>query len=166
MAGRKGKSGRKPKPIQMLKLTGNYRKDRHGDIPDPPVGAPDKPKGLSRLASETWDRLIAALLEQKTIARSDFILLEAICREWGKYKNFNNKLRVIRSDLTESTKGTKMLHPLHRASDRALNNVVRLCQEFGLSAASRSRLNVEAAAGAEDPLEKLMREQAARRNRA
>jgi len=166
MAGAKGRSGRRPKPLKLHKLEGTDRRDRHKNIPEPPVMVPDKPKGLSKLASQTWDNLMDVLIELKMIARCDFLLLEAICIEWGKYKNFNNKIRVMRSGLTESTKGTKMLHPYYKASDKALTNVVKLCQEFGLSAASRSRLNVEAASTAEDPLAKLIRQQNEKRRHA
>ena len=85
------------------------------------------------------------------------------CIEWAKYIRANNMLRVVRSMMSESTKGTKIPHPLLRVSDRALANMLRICQEFGLTPASRSRLNIEAGRSGGDPLERLIREQAERR---
>jgi P27 family predicted phage terminase small subunit len=167
MAGVKGRSGRKPKPTAVLKLTGQYRPDRHeGTEPQPAVGIPEPPKSLTGEALAEWDRITRLLVQVRCIAELDRSALAAYCIEWAKYIKANNRLRVINSLLTESTKGTRMPHPLLRVSDRALANMLRLCQEFGLTPAARSRLNVEAGQSSEDPLERLIREQAQRRRQA
>ena len=166
MAGRKGRSGRKPKPTKTLKLQGNYRPDRHLRIePEPEFAIPDPPKCLRGLALEEWNRVVKLLAEVKMIAELDMTALAAYCMEWAKYVNTNNKLRVMRSVLTESTKGTKMAHPLLRVSDRALANMLRICEQFGMSPAARSRLDIHAAGLNEDPLANLIRRQAERRHK-
>lgn len=152
-------------PKAMLKLHGNYRPDRQGvNAPDPPKVVPDPPKVLKGEALEEWNRITKLLAQVECIAELDRATLAAYCLEWARYVNANNRLRVVRTLLAESTKGTKMPHPLLRISDKALKNMLSICQEFGLTPASRMRLNVEAGAGGEeDPLERLIREQAERR---
>lgn len=149
----------------MLKLHGNYREDRHGGAaPDPPTAIPDPPPMLKGEALEEWNRITQLLSQVKCIAELDRATLAAYCTEWARYVIANNRLRVIRTLLSESTKGTKMPHPLLRISDKALKNMLSICQEFGLTPASRTRLNIEAGSGTDgDPLERLIREQAARR---
>ena len=166
MAGRKGRSGRKPKPTAILKLTGGYRADRHKRTePAPPSGVPDAPKCLRKgtLAREEWDRITALLAEARCVTPLDRSALTAYCIEYARYIKANNRLRLVRTMLSESTKGTKMPHPLLRISDRALANMLRICQEFGLTPAARTRLDINAAGGVEDPLEALIRRQAERK---
>lgn len=164
MAGKPGRSGRKPKPTAVHVLQGTFRPDRHsGGEPEPPTSIPEPPKSLKGEALAEWDRITVLLAASKCIAELDRSALAAYCIEWSRYVNANNKLRLANTLLAESTKGTKMPHPLLRVSDRALANMLRICQEFGMTPASRSRLDVEAASGAEDPLERLIREQAERR---
>jgi P27 family predicted phage terminase small subunit len=166
MAGVKGRSGRKPKPTAVLKLTGRYRADRHQGVePEPPTAIPSPPKILKGEALAEWDRITRMLAEAHCIAELDRGPLVAYCLEWAKYIKANNRLRIIRSMLAESTKGTKMPHPLLRISDRALANMLRICQEFGLTPAARSRLDIEAGSSTEDPLARLIREQAERRKK-
>lgn len=46
MAGRKGRSGRRPVPVALHVARGTYRRDRHGPLPAPaPVSAPPLPVG-------------------------------------------------------------------------------------------------------------------------
>jgi P27 family predicted phage terminase small subunit len=164
MAGRKGRSGRKPKPTKMLKLQGGYRPDRHLRVePEPEMAIPEPPKCLRGIALEEWSRITKLLAGVKCLAELDMGPLAAYCLEWGKYVNANNRLRVVRSMLTESTKGTKMAHPLLRVSDRALANMLRICEQFGMTPSARSRLDIHAAGGVEDPLANLIRRQAERR---
>lgn len=165
MAGKPGRSGRKAKPIGVHILQGTFRADRHNAAEvEAPVIIPDPPKSLKGEAMAEWDRITRLLAEAKCIADLDRSALAAYCIEWARYVTANNRLRVANTLLAESTKGTKMPHPLLRVSDRALANMLRICQEFGLTPASRSRLNIDAAAGNEDPLEKLIREQQQRRS--
>lgn len=167
MSGRKGRSGRKPKPTNVLKLTGNYRPDRHGRIePEPPPVIPKAPKYIRGIALAEWERITKLLAEVRCVTELDMAALAAYCIEYARYVNANNKLRVIRTMLSESTKGTKMPHPLLRVADRAFNNMIRLCQEFGLTPAARTRLDIKAISGVEDPLERLLRQQAERRKKA
>lgn len=160
MAGKPGRSGRKPKPLELHLLQGTFRADRHGTgQPRPATQIPSPAKSLKGEALAEWDRITALLAESNCVTEFDRGALTAYCIEWARYIEANNKIRFGGTLLSESTKGTKMPHPLLRVSDRALANMLRICQEFGLTPASRSRLNIEAGGANEDPLERLIREQ-------
>lgn len=166
MAGKKGRSGRKRKPASLLKLHGGYRKDRHGGtIPDPPTTIPDPPKVVRGMALEEWHRITKLLAEINCITELDQAMLAAYCLEYTKYLKAEDRLRLSRTLMSKSTKGTQMPHPLLAVSNRALANMMRICGEFGFSAAARARLNIQMREGGIDPLEQLIRNQAERRSK-
>lgn len=160
------KRGPKPTPTALLKLRGSWRAKGRGEEPEPPVSIPTAPKFLKGEALAEWDRITVLLAKVGCVAEQDRALLSAYCIEWARYVRANNQLRFVRSLLATTTRGTKMAHPLIRVSDRALANMLRICQEFGLSPAARTQLNVEAASVAEDPLEQLIRQKIERRKKA
>jgi len=51
--------GRPPKPTSLLKLSGTFRKHRHGDRQDLDLGGelPEPPEFLSEVAREEWHRV-------------------------------------------------------------------------------------------------------------
>jgi len=164
MAGVKGKSGRKRQPASILKLRGTFRADRQsGANPEPPTAIPTPPKMLTGIALEEWDRITKLLAEAGCIAELDRTLLAAYCIEWAKFAKANGQLRLCKSMLARTTKGSKQAHPLLGISNRAFANLLRICGEFGLSPAARARLSIEAKAAGDDPLERLLRSQIERR---
>jgi hypothetical protein len=59
MAGRKGRSGRRPKPLRLHVLHGTYRADRHGPLPSVAAAlatspAPEEADALPPEATEEW----------------------------------------------------------------------------------------------------------------
>lgn len=155
------KRGPKPKPTALLKLQGTYREDRHGKRSEPqlPSIIPDAPAFLKGLALDEWHKITALLAEANCITQLDHAMLTAYCLEFERYIIANKRLGSARTMLTKSTKGTKLPHPLIRISNGALANMLRICSEFGLTPSARTRLNIEAASGAVDPLDSLIRQQ-------
>lgn len=167
MAGVKGRSGRKPKPTAQLKLHGGFRSDRrYGDEPTPDVHIPDPPKVLKGAALAEWDRITQLLAEVKCISRLDRGPLTAYCLEWARYIKANQRLSLVRSLLAEGSTGNKVPHPLLRVADKAFANMLKICTEFGLTPAARTRLSMAAAGEAVDPFDELIRQQAERRKKA
>ncbi len=164
MAGRKGRSGRKPKPTAILKLQGTFRPDKRRGEPDVPVAIPKAPRPLKGEARREWKRITRLLAEIECIAEVDRAALTAYCFEWARYLRANEELDRLNVLLSKSTKGTELPHPLLRVIERSFMMMLRTCEDFGFTAASRARLHVSPGAKVEDPLEKLMREQQERRN--
>lgn len=166
MAGVKGRSGRKPKSTQTLKLHGGFRPDRHNtDAPEPEIGKPEAPKWLTGSAREEWNRILPLLLAEKCVSRWDRAALVLYCQEWKTYVEATQKLRMVRGLLAKGSKGQLMEHPLLRIRDKAFRKLLQVASEFGLTPAARSRLNVQAG-DATDPLELWLKAQGDRRRQA
>jgi phage terminase small subunit len=71
------------KPISLVKLQGNYRKDRHSTAefkPDP--GIPDAPGCLNGEALAEWNRVTTLLHDQRLISMLDRVALAQYCILW------------------------------------------------------------------------------------
>jgi P27 family predicted phage terminase small subunit len=144
MAGKQGKSGRKPKPLSVLKLTGTYRADRHAATEiNLPAKAPAPPPHITGEARREWFRVVKLLAKSGCVTELDLQPLAAYCIEFEKYKRANDDISKVDSLLVRSTKGTAMLHPLLKASDHALLNMLRIAGEFGLTILSRRTLRLQ-----------------------
>jgi P27 family predicted phage terminase small subunit len=145
MAGRKGLSGRKRKPISLLKLSGGYRADRHGGSEvDLPAVVPEPPEFLKDIALDEWKKITSQLLKMKVVTQLDAAALAAYCIEHKKYFEANKKLDETKTMLVKSSKNTVTISPLVRISDRALANMLRICSEFGLTPAARASMRIMA----------------------
>lgn len=140
------KKGRPPKPTNVLKLAGTFRKDRrNNDEPMPEVVIPDAPKFLKKEALREWNRIAPLLAKRKCLTEWDRSLLACYCQEWGKYvminKTFNTDVGVV-----------NML----RESTTLLKNIKTIAIEFGMSPSSRTNLSM-GKADTNNPFEALMK---------
>lgn len=144
MAGKKGKSGRKPKPLQLLKLSGGYRPDRHAarEI-NLPTKVPNTPKILQGRALAEWHRITKLLSTVEGVTELDLKPLVAYCIESAKYEQANEDIAKTKTLLVRSTKGTPMANPLLKISDRAYANMMRAASEFGFTILARRTLRIE-----------------------
>jgi P27 family predicted phage terminase small subunit len=151
---KKGHSGRKPKATNILKLQGTYRPGRHSATEiDLPSAIPEPPEHIknNNVALREWDRVIALLAPTKCLTELDAQNLGAYCIEFQKYKKANEDIAKTDSLLVRSTKGTAMLHPLLKASDHALANMLRISSEFGFTILARRTLRIELKKKVSDP---------------
>lgn len=163
MAGVKGRSGRKRKCTQTLKLHGTFRADRHNvNAPEPDVSAPLPPKWLAGEALAEWHRIVPLLLSEKCVSQWDRTALVLYCQEWATYVDVTEQLRAEESMLAEGASGQFVEHPLLRIQGKCFKRLLQVCSEFGLTPAARSRLNVSPT-DATDPLEQWLRQQQQRR---
>lgn len=80
MSGKKGRSGRKRTPVELLRLRGTFRPDRHGDRGfTVPGGAPEAPASLSAGARKEWNRLCPLLVSAGVLAPTDRDILACYC---------------------------------------------------------------------------------------
>jgi P27 family predicted phage terminase small subunit len=148
------------------KLKGTYRKDRHAvNVPTPEVGIPDPPKTVKGIALDEWDRLVPLLAKLKSISLLDRAALAAYCIEYRIYHEAIRQLNLGRTLLATTSRKTKAPHRVLRVANRALGNMMRIAQEFGLTPAARAKLQIDATAGQQDPLLELMQRSIARRGR-
>lgn len=163
MAGRKGRSGRKPKATTTLKLHGTFRADRHNEAaPEPEIGVPTPPKWVKGSALEEWKRIVPLLEAEQCITHWDRAALVLYCMEWQTYTDAVQKLRFAKSMTVRGSKDQLAEHPLLRIRDKAFKKLLQVCSEFGLTPAARSRLNVKPEVG-DDPLQAWLKAQQSRR---
>jgi len=86
MAGVKGRSGRRPKTVQQHHADGTYNVTRHTGIenPEPPIGRPPVPDGLTGAALAEWVRMLDRLSESRTLSVVDDAVVYQYCRLWAE----------------------------------------------------------------------------------
>lgn len=127
--------GRPPKSLEVLKMTGQFRADRHGEREASevrlPSALPTKPEGLSEAASEHWDRIIEHIGKTGAVAEIDGEAIEMACRYWA---NWQKLMAICESD---------PLDRFARANLMAYGDAwARLAAKLGLTPVDRMRLRV------------------------
>jgi len=121
-------AGRRPKPI--------------GAQATAPEGTPEKPGGLSQVASLEWDMLIAELTDIGSISQVDRAAIEMASRYAGYFAEAAED--VQQHGLTVATKTGAKANPSIRARDDAARIRKTYLEALGLTPASRSRVSTSA----------------------
>lgn len=79
--------------------------------------------------------------------KTDLGLLASLCNEWNNYVEAEQALKHIPRyyDVRDGKTGTIKyvgLHPAHTIAQQHLKSYISLCNEFGFSPASRSRISM------------------------
>jgi P27 family predicted phage terminase small subunit len=103
---------------------------------------PPPPAELTDEGLEEWRRVAPVLFAAGLLTDLDVGPLMAYCTAYGRWRV--SEAALAREGLTITTpRGSTIAHPLLRIAQRAMSDVVRFGQEFGLSPASRNRVRVE-----------------------
>jgi P27 family predicted phage terminase small subunit len=119
-------AGRRPKPKGSLVLD------------SVPEGAPEKPEGLSAVASAAWDALVGDLTELGIISEVDRAAIEMAARYTGHYAEAAADVKA--NGLTIPTKQGAKANPSIRARDDAARILKSYLVELGLTPAARSKV--------------------------
>lgn len=139
------KPGPKPKP-QHLKVVKGERKDRIPDAPVADVTELTRPSWLLPEAKREWSRLVPQL-ERWGLGGVDRMALAMLCQEWARYVGLQKELAEMASLTFATDKGYVAAVPEVGMANRALQNVRRLCAEFGLTLSSRGRIVIPGESG-------------------
>lgn len=137
--------GRPPKSIAVLKMEGQYRRDRHLGRGVAADGEPTKPPRLSKDASAVWDRIAPELIRLKVVGAVDSAMLGAYCN-WSVLAD--RAMAAATADPDDATK--------QRMARLAGEVCYALADKFGLTPASRTRL-IGSGAGVASKAEKFLR---------
>ena len=127
-----------PKSTRELKITGAYRKDRHGDRADPELtpGQPAMPRTLTdRCSKDMWNRLAPSLYRSKIATQEDALALTALCEWWSEWRKAYRAMQRA-EDLDDKLKSQSLAR-------RAWGETLTLMQRFGLTPVDRTRIKVE-----------------------
>lgn len=147
--------GRKPKPTAKKKLEGNPGKRKMNEKePKPDVMIPDAPGHFEGEALAEWKRVTQELQTLRLISNIDRAALVAYCQAWGDYvkacDTIDEEGEVITSD-----KGGLYQNPWVSIKNSAMDRMVRISAEFGMTPSSRTRLKVETPTE-EDEMKKML----------
>lgn len=147
--------GRKPKPTSVKELEGNPGKRALNRAePKPPSVVPDCPEHLQGPARTEWKRITAELLKLKLIAQVDRAALAAYCMAWGDMVKATNKLKK-EGEVIISDKGGMYQNPWVSIRNSAMERVLKISAEFGMTPSSRTRVRVQEQTP-EDEMEKML----------
>lgn len=123
----------------------NPGKRKKKNKPQTEVGAPEKPPGLSTSATEIWDDVVSELTALKVIARVDKNQIAAYCNIVARTRDMQDF--IDKNGYTYITRGKsgemERIRPQVKILETCEKQIRAFAQEWGMSAASRARLNVD-----------------------
>src|SRR5512145_143099 len=135
--------GRKPKPSALKELEGNPGKRAvNKKEPKPEVLIPSCPNHLTGVARQEWNRITKELAKLGVIALVDRAALAAYCTAYKDYTRAENKLKM-EGEVIISDKGGMYQNPWVGIKNSAIEKMIKIGVEFGLTPSSRVRLQVE-----------------------
>ncbi len=132
--------GPAPKPTRLKVLAGNPGKralNRHE--PQPTPGVPPCPVQLSEEAKREWKRISKELDRLGLLTVLDRAALSAYCQAWGRWIEAEERLRQ-HGVIVKSPNGFPVQSPYLAVANKAMAQMGKLLVEFGLSPASRARI--------------------------
>jgi len=137
--------GRKPLPVEIHRLRGSFRADRHNvNAPQPTSGIPACPKHLNKTAKTEYRRVGKLLAACRVITEVDRAALAAYSQAWARLVQGEIKLHET-GLIIKSPNGFPCLSPYLSVVRQAAEEVRRWAAELGLSPSARTRLHVEPA---------------------
>lgn len=163
--GGKGSGGKNGKPTALKRLQGNPGKRKlNKKEPKPMIGVPQMPSHLSKIAKAAWRRLVPILVSMKILTIADGDALAGYCtaiEQWILSSAAILKYGILIAELDESTgTGSVKTNPAVRIRSDALRHMRSFESEFGLTPASRSKLQIHADDDAPDAFEQFLDEPA------
>ena len=134
--------GPAPRPTSLKRAQGNPgRRPLNAREPAPRRGRPAMPAWLSPLAKQEWRRVTKQLMALRVLSNTDGTALAAYCETYADYVGYTLTLREEGATMT-TTHGNVIQHPLLGAKHTCLKILRALLCEFGLTPASRSRVEI------------------------
>lgn len=152
-------AGRKPKPTKIHLLNGNPSRlnldARMASEPKPKPIAPDCPEHLDDAARAEWFATAPELERVGLLTLLDKAAFAAYCQVYSRWVNAEEHIKK-HGLLIKSPNGYPMPNPYLNIATRALDQMMRLLVEFGLSPSARSRIEVKTPSEDPDPMERLL----------
>ena len=136
-----GYRGPAPTPSAIRRLEGNpSRRPLNSHEPQPRANRPRMPKHLDERAQKEWRRLVPMLTQMRVLTEADGIALANLCVDYSILQQAQESLS--KTGLLSKTTKTGMIHqsPLLNIISVTTDRVTRGLREFGLTPASRSRI--------------------------
>jgi len=147
--------GRKPRPTKVKILEGEKNKNRiNKREPQPSELETTPPKHLSPEAKNEWKRIYPELQRMGLMACVDRAALAAYCQAYGRWVKYE-KIVADKGELYQTQSGNIITSPALWVANKALEQMHKFLTEFGLTPASRSRIQINPAKKKDD-MEELL----------
>lgn len=156
--------GRPPKPTALKVLEGNPgKRPLNQNEPKPKPIAPERPSWLTGEAKREWERIVPELERVGLLTMVDGAALANYCQWWAIYVQAAKELKAHLKEHKKltityvNTQGAEneVPHPAIAIAEKASKNIKAFCTEFGLTPASRTRMEVKPV-DEPDPMEGLL----------
>lgn len=148
-------AGRRPKPTALKKLSGNPGKRAINNAEPKPSGIPDCPDHLDDDAKAEWRRISAELSALGLLTIIDRAALSAYCQSWSRWMKAEANIAKHGLVVKSPKSGYPIQNPFVTVANTALDSMRKFLVEFGMTPASRARLQVSPTSNA-DPFEAFM----------
>jgi P27 family predicted phage terminase small subunit len=137
------KTGRPPKPTALKELAGNPgKRPLNHNEPKPQVIAIECPEWITGEGRKEYERLATLLVTLRVLTEADAAGLAAYVYEYDAWVRAERLIRKEGSVLT-GEKGGKYMNPRVGIANMHFKNMLKLMMEFGLTPASRSRIEAQ-----------------------
>ena len=134
--------GRPPKPTAVKKAEGNPgKRPLNTSEPRLPPALPDPPATLTGEALVEWNRVAPELFTAGVLTASDRGALAGYCQAWADWV----KARGYLADkmIMTTPNGFEIPSPWVAIANKALDKMLKIASEFGLTPSARARIHVE-----------------------
>ena len=140
---------RKPKPTALRLIEGNpSRRPLNKDEPKPAPVTPKCPRHLNAAAKAEWKRTAKKLHKLGLLTEIDRPQLALYCQAWGRWIEAEDALKEHGTIVKAPNTGWPIQSPYLAVANKAMEQMQRALSEFGMSPASRAR--VQAAGASRD----------------
>lgn len=142
------KAGRPRIPDEIKKNKGTLRPGRikNNATHAPVKELPAPPEYLGAAGVQEWNSKVQHLFEIGILAQADLGALAALCKEWQNYMEAEQSCdKNARFYAVKDDKGKVKywgIHPAHTIAQQHLKAYITLCNEFGMTPASRSNVQI------------------------
>lgn len=132
--------GPKPLPTHIKQLRGTLRQGRqHGREPRVDIEVPACPRELAPEAKREWRRIAPQLARLGLLTGIDRTMLALYCDTYGRWIEAQRALQAY-GVVVKSPSGFPMQSPYLAITNKCLEQMRLLLQEFGMSPSSRTRV--------------------------
>ena len=138
------RTGRPPKPTAIKELAGNPGKRPLNRLePKPRVEIPPCPQWLTAEGKREYKRHAKMLVELRVLTEVDRLALAAMVNEFAKWREAEEMVKELGAVITSDRTGAPYLNPWQNIASTHFKNMVKLMVEFGLTPASRARIEAQ-----------------------
>ena len=154
--------GRKNTPTTLKVLKGNpgqRRLPENEPKPKPATGELKAPAWMNSDGKKMWKRLASQMQRIGLLTEADLESFTMLCQSYGDYVEGVKDMKKNGKYCTYTNKAgaeNEVERPVARATHRAYERYKSLCAEFGLTPASRSKIEIPGGDGAIDEMEALL----------